>query len=294
MSLMRNDIRNSIVLASLLIVILLLNFGLSYHTNKKIKLETEKLNKNKSELQSMSNIVIDTMQVYYIKQQISKMDSWQARYGKTFMLSDNSRQSWSYISSIVNSYCPDLDVNFESLSDVAEENVNRDYKISGTANIQTFYLFMNQLENQSPLYIVREFSLNQSTQQQEDGTKQFLVNFDLTIQSQVNPSGKEISENRFRSLNNKVVNNFFAPGIYSPYENPSEADKIDAEKAILLSLTPSTAFIKAADGHVYIIKQGAKVAYGYLHSINWKDQSVTFKLNKIGVFRDVTIKLNKE
>ncbi|HOD55346.1 MAG TPA: hypothetical protein PKJ08_12535, partial [Candidatus Cloacimonadota bacterium] len=89
---MRNDIRNSIVLASLLIVILLLNFGLSYHTNKKIKLETEKLNKNKSELQSMSNIVIDTMQVYYIKQQISKMDSWQARYGKTFMLSDNYRQ----------------------------------------------------------------------------------------------------------------------------------------------------------------------------------------------------------
>ena len=127
---MRNEVRNSIILASLLIIIFIMRIVLSAGTAKQIKAENDLLAKNKAELASLQYIIIDTMQIYHIKQNISKLDSWQEQNGKSFVARDNSRKTWSYLNTIIQNYAPILDINFTNNGDDSDENSNHDYHIT--------------------------------------------------------------------------------------------------------------------------------------------------------------------
>ena len=291
---MRNEVRNSIVLATLLVLIFIMKLILSAGPAKQIKQETALLEKNKTELASLQYVIIDTMQVYFVKQKIAKMDDWQREHGKTFVNSDNSRKTWSYLSSIINTYCPELELSFETSGDDEDDMVNHNYRISGTTDIQSLYNFLNHIENQKQLYVISEPRFSANTHYEEDGSRITLVSFDMALQSIVNATGPEQNDQSFRRIKSEQARNFFEPKIYSPYANPNEVNKLNAEKFELLSLSASSAFIKAENGQVYRIKPGHQVAYGFLKSINWQKQSITFSLNKIGIYKDYTIALSKE
>lgn len=291
---MRNDIRNTIVLTCLLLVIIIIKVSLAFNHSKKMKFEEERLSKNKSELKSLEYVIIDTMQVYMIKKKIAMVDSWQSQYGKYYIKEDNSKLTWAYITSIVNNYSPGLDINFESFNEKEENTAFKEYKLAGTGDLSSLHTFINHFENQSMLYLITDISLTEATEEMEDGQKRTLVSFLINIQSSINPSGKDFNEVGFRLIKPYSSINVFMPKIYPPQTNPYEETKISAEGLVLLSLTPNSAFVKAKDNHVYILKIGSPVAYGYLSSINWRDQSITFKINKIGLYKDFTIKLNKE
>lgn len=292
---MRNDIRNTIILSVLLATILIFKLVMGITSSNKLKTETEALQKSKTELASLANVEIDTMQVYKVKLKIAEMDKWQAQNGKYFLNDDNSKITWSYISKIINTYCSNLELNFEAVDDNATADpTKKSYKLSGTSDPHTLCVFLNNLENQPLLYTIDETSFIQNVQQDENGMKTTLVNFEITINSRIDGNGKAMEEIRFRNIKAYGSNNFFTAKIFTPVSNPNEENNISTVNMTLLSLTPNKAFVKDSNNRVYILTPGAKVAYGYLESINWRDQSITFKLNKIGIYKNLTIKLNKE
>ena len=291
---MRNDIRNTLILSILLLIILLLKIGLSVSSSKKINKEKADLEKNKTELASLANVQIDTMQVYNVKLKIAEMDKWQAQNGKYFLKEDNTKLTWSYITNIINTYCPDIELNYEAQDENNLDPNIKTYKISGSSNPESIVTLINHLESQPLLYTIDEVAFASNPQNDENGLKNTLLNFEITFSSHINNNGSSPDNIRFRNITNYYSSNFFVAKLYSPENNPEENTKINTTNLILLSLTPTKAFVKDNTNRVYILKPGDRVAYGYLDRINWKDQSISFKINKIGIFKELTINLNKE
>lgn len=293
---MKHNLRNSLVLLGLLLMIVITRFVIGYSMNKKIKAMNDVLVKNKTEWQALQGVEIDTMQVFLVRMKIAETENWVNQYGKYFIKEDNTRETWNYLNNIVNNYCPELQFNFESnQTNVAEELTNFSYKITGIAEMENLYTFITHIEKQPALYTVERLSLEYYMLSEEKKNTKHLVNFEFNLVSWLSPVGRPVRELSFRNnFADQIASNAFSPKIHPFFIKTEEEPLIKTDNLILISLTPQKAFVKNNDNKVYILVPGSKVAYGHLASINWSEQSITFKINKIGVNQDVKIYLTRD
>ncbi len=293
---MKHDIRNSLILIGLLILIIISRIFVGYNFNKRIKIEDNALKKNNAEWQALQSVTIDTMLVYVLKVKIAETQKWQKQYGKYFVREDNTRETWTYLNTLVNNYCPNMEFNFENSQSNAEENLTSfSYKVSGIATVNDFYTFITHLEKQPALYTIERLVAEYFTDSSDNENVKHKVNFEFYLYSWLSPEGIPVRDIQQRqNFADQISYNAFSPKIHPFYKNVEEELHLNAENMTLVSITPQKAFIKYSDGKVYILVPGSRVAYGFLSSINWAQQSITFKINKIGVYKDFIIYLNRE
>ena len=280
-------IRNSIALAVILLIVIIGSVVSNSSAEKKL----EGLKKNNQELTKrlkMLNSQLESLgEEEDLLREIQELELEIARFKKAIVKEDNPTITYDYLTQICRKFCPEMVFNYKpSKSGEIQGTKYNDYLINGIVPFNSLYTFIYQIENQPKLYLVESLEIREQLAV-ESG-----IPFTLTLRAFYDENGIEPESIPIREI--KTINimfNPFYPGIHIPVQIEEEEKYLNTEEAILVGLTPSIAFFKDKNGRTISLSIGEKVAYGYLSNIDWENQSVTFKINRIGVYVEKTIYL---
>ena len=86
----------------------------------------------------------------------------------------------------------------------------------------------------------------------------------------------------------------FRPKIYdTPPDLDIDPNLIRIDKALIVGITESRAFLRDERGIIHILSIGDRVAYGYLYSIDAKQDKIVFRINQYGSSEDKTLFMQK-
>lgn len=283
-------IRNTLILLVLLVIVIMGGCIGNASSSKKLEeLEKERaeLVKRVSNLKKEMSLSSSQDQLEDVLKELEKKTS---ESNKLIALEDNPTITYRYLMDICNKYCPAMIFDFrQAKSGKIIETSYNEYTITGEVPMKSLYAFIYQIENQPRLYTVE--SINVREQSLDSDNK---LNFSLTLRTYFYEDGVEIKDIPVRSLGSENIRyNPFFPGIHKPLRSEKEEKYLNVDGAILTGLTPNMAFLSGKDGMVKTLSPGDKVAYGYLWRINWEEQSVTFRINKIGITTKKTIYMRK-
>ena len=280
-------IRNTIALAVILLVVIIGTTVSNTGSGKKL----EELNKKNQELtRQLTNIDNQLKSLGSeedLEREIREVELEITRFKKAIAKEDNPTITYNYLTQISQKFCPEMVFDFKPLgSGELQETKYNDYLIAGKVPFTSLYTFIYHIENQPKLYLVESLEIR------EQSAGENKLNFVFKLRTFFEENGIEpenIPIEAIRTINIRF--NPFYPGIHEPVQIDEEEKYLNTEEAILVGLTPTMAFFKDKNGRTVRLTTGEKVAYGYLSKIDWENQAVTFKINRIGVYVEKTIYL---
>jgi hypothetical protein len=284
-------IRNTLVLAGLLVIILLVSFINNAMTNKKIEAIKTTYTQNQQMLENLKRTNPDLANEAQIVASLEETRQRARDNNKLFIKEDNPTITFQYLIDICDVFCPDVEFNFIIKgSGLTPNNVNYNtYQINGTALLNSLHFFIFQLEYQSPLITIEDIRLSE-----DDIGSNDQIAFSLQMNVYYDPQNgidiNEIKTRRFTFANLKY--NPFRSRIYQAQDD-KEAHLVNVYNVTLIGLTPEKAFLRTDTGRIITLGSGDKVKFGYVNYIDWKKQCIAFKINRIGIKEDYILYLDK-
>lgn len=161
--------------------------------------------------------------------------------------------------------------------------------LSGYGDYSSFVSFINKLENSQLLNKVSNVIISPGrTDEGPNG-----INFSLSLQSYYQKTQLLDSvSTEFRIIEKENVSNYNP--LYPLIQNSLPANDeglLSAEGSRIVGLTANRVFMISQEGKVVSLKVGDKVYLGYLSSIDVKNKTATFNLNKGGIQEVVTLEV---
>ena len=290
---MNRKIKNSLGLLALLILILLAGgIYIFFIQRGDLKAKNEKLNKLKTNDYNTEQL---TAQYQELLKRSAVLDSVLATRKFNIPQNISSIKFFTFINNISSWFSPSTQISTEFLNRGQDkEFFYYEYRLSGGADFNDLYKLVYAIEQSKELKKIKTITLSNLISTDEDGYPHFLVNY--TILSHVYFS----SNDRFASTG-RVENNLSAPGLYDIFyplirnEIPPNTNfLLDVQGAKLLALIPEGAFIADSKGNSYLLWEGDEVYLGYLTKIDYKNNRVSFVLNKGGIIEKVELDLESE
>jgi Tfp pilus assembly protein PilO len=280
-------IRNSIVLAVILLIVIVGSTISNSSSGKKLKEENKKNEELTRRLTTLKSQMQRVEGEERLAKEVRELESQISQFKKVIVKEDNSTITYDYLMQICKKFCPNMIFDFKpDKSGEIQETKYNDYLITGKVPFSSLYAFIYQIENQPRLYTIESLEIRE----QPAGEKEIL--FALTLRSFYDQNGIAPEDIPIKKISTeKIKFNPFYPRIHEPVRIEEEEKYLNTEEAILVGLTPSIAFFKDKDGITLNLSVGDKVAYGYLSKINWEEQSVTFRINRIGIYTEKTVYL---
>jgi len=161
--------------------------------------------------------------------------------------------------------------------------------LSGYGDYSSFVSFINKLENSQLLNKVSNVIISPGrTDEGPNG-----INFSLSLQSYYQKTqllDSVSSEYRIIEKENVSTYNPLSPLIQNSLPANDEG-LLSAEGSRIVGLTANRVFMISQEGKVVSLKVGDKVYLGYLSSIDVKNKTATFNLNKGGIQEVVTLEV---
>jgi hypothetical protein len=182
--------------------------------------------------------------------------------------------------------------NTEFLSKGVENGFNYYlYKVSGTGTYTDVYALIYAIEQSKELKKVQSGEITGTTTVDADGIPHYQAKFVTEIRVYYSPT------DQYSSLNYSE-NDLFATKVYDAFYplirneiRPNIDDLPDVQDGALISLVPQGAFVMDSKGETYLMEKGDQVYLGYLMDIDYKNESVTFILNKGGIVEYQVMKI---
>ena len=312
---MNYALRNTLIL-SVLLILVFVGFLLG-NTSSVKKLDEIKVvyEGNKTQLDELLAAHPDIKDHDRFVEALKDLEEKVKRESKLIPKKNDPTITYKYLLDICDNYCPDLKFNFiyNQLSKIEDIDYYT-FTIAGTAPVRSFYTFIYQIESQYLLYVIESIKINEDVEDEiSTGNVKFTIVLnayfeELTpefedIASETGATEPELEETTaepeeeeitFRKLKYKNIKyDPFYSRIHAPLPNEEEEEFLDINSASMIGLTPNKVFMKDIIGRIHILELGDRVAYGALRSINWKEQYAIFRLNEIGVNKDIKIYLNE-
>jgi hypothetical protein len=280
-------IRNSIALAVILLIVIIGSTVSNSSSEKKLKEENKKSEELAKQLTALKSQLQRVEDEEHLEEKIRELELQLSKFKKVMAKEDNPTITYDYLMQICKKFCPNMVFDFKpGESGEIQGTKYNDYLIAGKVPFNSLYAFIYQIENQLKLYTIESLEIKE----QPVGEKGVL--FTLTLRSFYDENGIAPKDIPIREISaEKIKFNPFYPCIHEPVIIEEEEKYLNTEEAILVGLTPTMAFFKDKNGRTVRLTTGEKVAYGYLSKIDWENQAVTFKINRIGVYVDKTIYL---
>ncbi|HQO73520.1 MAG TPA: hypothetical protein PLO58_01625 [Candidatus Marinimicrobia bacterium] len=280
-------IRNTIALAVILLIVLIGSVISNSSSERKIA-DLSKKNQELSKRLNMLNSQLENIgEEEELEQEIRELEIEISKFKKAIVKEDNPTITYDYLTQICQKFCPEMVFDFKPAeSGEIQGTKYNDYLIAGIVPFNSLYTFIYQIENQPKLYLLELLEIR------EQPASEDIIPFAFKLRAFYDENGIEPESIPIREI--KTVNirfNPFYPGIHDPVQIKEEEQYLNPEEAILVGLTPTIAFFKDKNGRTISLTTGEKVAYGYLSKIDWENQAVTFKINRIGVYVEKTIYL---
>ena len=166
------------------------------------------------------------------------------------------------------------------------------YNITGVGYYESVYRLVYAIEQSKELKKIEKGELVGNTTVSKKGNPRYLVKFDFDVKTYFAENDQFSSTNYEENiLSPKELYDAYYPLIQNKIQ-ANNSDLPDIQDAELLFLYPDGAFIKDAQGNTFLLKEGDKVYLGYTTSINQREKSVSFILNKGGIVEYYTLSVN--
>ncbi len=290
---MNRKIKNTLVLLVLLIVIAVTG-GIYVFTIQHSKISSkEKTLKglktksyNKGELEKQYHVLLTKSHT---------LDSILASRKFNIPKDLSSINFYDFITDASSNFSPDTHINMQLVNQGKDKEFQYyEYKLTGTGSYNDVFSLIYALEQSKELKKVSTVALSNTITTDEDGMPNFEVGFTITAKVYY-------SDNDRFTTTKLVENNLQAPKAYNAFYPlirkevpPNTNNLLDVEGAKLLALVPEGAFLSDSRGNTYLLWEGEQVYLGYLTKIDYKDNKVSFIINKGGVIEHTDLTLAQE
>lgn len=290
---MNKKLRSTLILLVFLIFIIGLSLGYySFILGKELK-EKEK------KLKELSAKIIDetelNMRLESLKRKSAEIDSILANK-RFFVFSDMSPVSFfEFSNKLVRSFSAESQFNVEYIDQKSEgEFQTYNYKVSGFGFFDEVFSFIRSIEKSKSLKKIKSITVGNIVNVDKKGVPIYYTSFDMEVKSYFT-SNKNFSPTipiKDR-IDNLKIYNFLFPLIRTEIP-PNIYELLDVQDAKLLALLPDGAFISDNKGNTYLLSEGEEVYLGYLTKIDYKNNMVSFVLNKGGIIEKINLYLETD
>jgi len=284
---MTNTQRNTTVIS----IVLALIIGVGYYFMHKLQKE-EDLIKGKNQVLKTEIDKFDKMLANRerIERNYAELQIMIAQQSKVMAQTDNPAITYNYLLQLLKWMKRNINFDFAlSAKKAADANWN-EYVVQGKAPYLSAANFIKQLEYQRPVLTIDEVTMAEDAAAVSD-----TVQFSVVFKTHYTPDGismNTLKEKDFPAYASSYVS--FRPKIYeTPPDMDIDPNLIRIDKAIIVGITESRAFIRDDRGIIHILSVGDPVAYGYLYSINAKLEKLVFRINQYGSTEDKTLFMQK-
>ena len=283
-------VRNTLILTGLLIIVFLgFLIGNSGSVKKLNAIKTSYEN-NKKQLNDLQAANPDMKDHELFLASLKELEKKVQTESKIIPQKNDPTLTYKYLLDICDNFCPEVKFDFRFTKSGRIENIGyRTYAIFGQAPVRALYTFIRQIESQFMLYVIDSIKLIEDV---KDDISTGKADFTILVNAYYEEDSPEVGEVMFRKLKYKQLTyNPFYSRIHGKIPDEEQQRFLDPYRATMIGLSPDKVFLKDAEGRIHVLEKGDKVAYGYLHSINWDVQGAVFKLNEVGVTKEKIIYL---
>jgi hypothetical protein len=289
---MTNTGRNSLVLALLLIVIMAGIYFLISKANKEYTL--------------VENENLETAQeIAVLDRQISNIDSLMALFEfrkamiaeqrKVILRMDNPTTTYRYLLRLLSWMDKDIIYDFAAnkLSTDAESGANS-YIISGRANYMDVANLARYIEHQRALITIEELSLGSDGIANSD-----TVSFSMVLNTHYNSIGLDWEDLRIAKVTETISpyqlfrSRVWDSAQYDQWEM-ADPDLVDIDSSTLIGIAENRIFLRDSQGIIRILNLKDRILGGYLYSIDLRENTAVFKVDKYGLEENQVMHLIKE
>lgn len=202
---------------------------------------------------------------------------------------------YNFVNRISSEFAPETYVNIEFVEFKKEKHFNYyAYQLTGTGQFNDVYKLMYAIEQSKELKKILTGNMQTNIVVDSDGYPQYLVNFSFLVLVYF------ADDDRFTTidfLENELATTEKYDIFYPLVRNelpPNSDGLLEVEGAKLLALIPDGAFIADSKGNTFMLWEGDQVYLGYLTKIDYKNNQITFILNKGGIIEKVNLEMQKE
>lgn len=290
---MNRKLKNTIVLAVLLVILAALGFGYVYLFQRpKMKDQETKLNELKAQEFDTESL---NMQLAEKIQRARSLDSVLAARKFNIPKDISPLHFYEFMNETQKLLAQDARVNIEFVETMPErEFFYHKYKINGISAFKDLYQLIYALEQSKELKKIKDLNLQNFVDPNSDSEPRFLVNFTFTLLVYFSNNDRfttaDYVENNLRTSERYDI---FSPLVATNV--PLNTDGlVDIQGAKILAVVPEGVFLADIKGESYLLAEGDRVYLGYLTKINFDNNSAKFILNKGGIIETIVLSLEKE
>lgn len=290
---MNRKIKNTIVLAVLLVILAALGLGYVYLFQRpKMKAQEAKINELKAQEFDTESL---NMQLAEKIQRARSLDSVLAARKFNIPKDISPLHFYEFMNEAQKLLAADARVNIEFVETLPErEFFYHKYKISGICAFKDLYQLIYALEQSKELKKIKDLNLQNFVDPNSDSEPRFLVNFTFTLLVYFSNNDRfttaDYVENNLRTAERYDI---FSPLVATNV--PLNTDGlVDVQGAKILAVVPEGVFLADIKGESYLLAEGDRVYLGYLTKINFENNSAKFILNKGGIIETIVLSLEKE
>ena len=279
---MKHAIRNSLILAVILIAIV----TLSYNNHRKLKIRQQNANIELQNLENEREIYSggdrDDQYLTYLLAKIDFAEKWTIENSKFFLKDENSINSEIYFQNIARRYVPNIRLNFFPRI----INSQTIYTLSGTSSILELYTFINYIEKLGALFTIENLTINNNFVETENGP-QNKIDYSIDIKPHGKNTGSDYIQIPLRRITiTQMQRDPFRPAIYEPITDPNQEILVKHDELTLVSFYQNEAFFVDSQNNLVTLTPDQRVAYGYFKHIDSQNRAV-FMINKTGIYETV-------
>lgn len=290
---MDRKLKNTVILLVIFIVTIILASVYIFIIQK------GKIEDRKKKIQELSLNSYNTEellgQLNTLKKRVAQLDSILAIRKYNIPVQIPQSKFYDFVNDISLSFQPESFVNIEYVEATeGNEYHSYSYKVTGTTYFDEFFYLVYAIEQSKELKKITSCIIDNFVFVEQNGVPHFQVSFNLQVKVYFSSSDRFISANfRENQLRPNTIYDIFYPLIRNEIP-PNVEGLLDVQSAQLLALIPDGAFLSDAKGNTFLLWEGDKVYLGYLTSIDFENNTVSFILNKGGLIEKINLSLQKE
>lgn len=284
---MTNTQRNTTAISIVLVLILGVGYYFMHKYKKEETLIKGKNQELKTEIEKFDKMLANREK---IERDYAELQLMIALQSKVMAQTDNPAITYNYLLQLLKWMQRNINFDFALSAKKATDANWNEYIVQGRSNFISAANFIKQLEYQRPVLTIDEVTMAEETSAVSD-----TVNFSVVFKTHYTPDG--ISMNTLQEKDVAAYASSFISFRPKIYETPPDTDidpnLVRIDKAIIVGITESRAFLRDERGIIHILSVGDRVAYGYLYSIDLKQEKIVFRINQYGSAEDKTLFMQK-
>ena len=290
---MDRKIKNTLVLLLIFVVISLAGGIYSF------VYQSGKIDDREKKLENLRRTEYDTeelkAQLADLKRKAAELDSILALRKYNIPVDLKQSRFYDFVNKISFEFSPlsHVDIIYENLVRQTHFNFYR-YMVRGIATYNDFYKLVYGIEQSKQLKKVDSVAVKDFVEVDDEGFPHYLVSFEMKALVYFSDNDRFASSDyRENKLTPNRMYNIFYPLIREEIP-PNTENLLDVQNAELLALIPDGAYISDGKGNTYLIWEGDEVYLGYCTEIDYKNDEVSFIINKGGIVEKITLKLGQK